>query len=147
MSERSTRSQKYQYLYCEIPVADDRLVDYTNADGIKNLLNPFHYDETVLELEDKLKKRVLDLVKIHCTEHQKRIFGLVSDGYTQMEIADMLGIQQSSVTKCIVGNVTYDNGKKSSYGGIIRKMKRAVSEDWYCNEIVKQLAELKNPIE
>jgi predicted transcriptional regulator len=59
-----------------------------------------------------------------------------------MEIAKMLNVNQSSITKSLNGNVDYKNGKKI-YGGARKKIKKIVENDEKIKEILSKMHELR----
>ena len=100
MEKRATRSQAYQFLMVESLCSNEMMEAFSNEDSISSRLNPYHYDDRMIDLEEKLKEefwRIVDTL----TPRQKEVIRLYADGYTQMEIAKMLNVNQSSVTKSI----------------------------------------------
>ena len=73
---------------------------------------------------------------------------MAASGKTQMEIAKALGVNQSSITKCINGNVDYKNkdnkGKPTTYGGVRLKLQKIVKEDKKVTEILAKIADLRD---
>lgn len=58
------------------------------------------------------------------TEKQQAVVKLHLEGLTQEQIATKLGVNQSTVTKSLYGNINYTTGKK--YGGILPKLKKTI---------------------
>jgi len=143
--KRPTRSDKYQYILLEQACSHDMLEGFCNDDSIYKKLNPFAYDEKVMELEDQLKKEFWRIVDSLLTPRQKEVIRLYSQGYTQMEIAKMLNVNQSSITKSLNGNVDYKNGKNSKkvYGGIKKKVLKIMEDDEKIKKILKQISDLR----
>ncbi len=141
MDKRSCRSAGYQHVLLEISCSNDMMTAFTNEDSIGNRLCPFSYDETVLELEDKLKEEFWRLVE-KLTPRQKEVIRLYADGLTQMEIAKKLGVNQSSITKSIHGNVDYKKGRKV-YGGSSKRLKKIIDVDPKIKEILDKISELR----
>ena len=121
--KRQTRSDHYQWLIVETVCSNEMMEAFSNEDSIYNRLNPFQYNEDLLELEDELKVEFWRIVDTLLTARQRQVIKLCSDGYTQMEIAEMLNVNQSSITKSLNGNVDYKNGKVT-YGGTKKKIKK-----------------------
>jgi DNA-binding CsgD family transcriptional regulator len=130
------------------------LESFQNEDSISSHLNPFQYDENLLDLEDQLKEEFWKIVKTLLTPRQREVIELYADGYTQMEIAKILGVNQSSVTKSINGNVDYSIdeqstdescGKKTKrvYGGTKKKLQKIISGDSKIKEILDRMAEIR----
>jgi predicted transcriptional regulator len=70
------------------------------------------------------------------------VIRLYADGYTQMEIAKMLDVNQSSITKSLNGNVDYKNGKKV-YGGARKKIRKIIESDEKIKSLLKQMNEIR----
>lgn len=141
MEKRKSRSDLYQFLILESPCSNEMMEAFSNSDSIHNRLNPFQYDERVLELEDQLKVEFWRIVDNLLTPRQRQVIRLYSDGYTQMEIAKILHVNQSSITKSLNGNVDYHNGKRS-YGGSTKKIKKIIETDEKIQGILKQINDL-----
>lgn len=141
--KRANRSDKYQYLLLETVCSNDMMESFANEESIYKRLNPFAYSEEILELEDQLKVEFWRIVNELLTPRQREVIRLYADGYTQMEIAKMLNVNQSSITKSLNGNVDYKNGKKI-YGGARKKMKKIIENDKKIKEILQKIAELRD---
>jgi len=115
---------------------------FGNEDSISSRLNPFGYDEELLDLEDQLKKEFWRVVDTLLTSRQKEVIRLYADGYTQMEIAKMLNVNQSSITKSLNGNVDYKNGKRV-YGGARKKIKKIIENDAKIIEILRKMQAIR----
>jgi predicted transcriptional regulator len=126
--KRPNRSDKYQFLLLETACSNEMLETFCNEDSIYNRLNPFEYNETLIELEDQLKKEFWRVVDTLLTPRQREVIRLYAEGHTQMEIAKMLNVNQSSITKSLNGNVDYKNGKRV-YGGARKKIRKIIEND------------------
>lgn len=142
MEKRKNRSDSYQYVLLETVCSNDMMEAFSNNDSISARLNPFQYNEDLLELEDQLKKEFWRVINTLLTPRQKEVIKLYSDGYTQMEIAKMLNVNQSSITKSLNGNVDYKNGKRI-YGGAKKKIKKIIENDDKIKEILNKMSELR----
>ncbi len=101
------------------------------------------YNDLILTLQEDLKAEFWRLAQEHCTPRQLEVLQLTADGYTQMEIAKKLNINQSSVTKSIYGNCDYRGEfKPKVYGGAVKKLKRLIATDPKIQAILTQLTEL-----
>jgi len=140
---RPNRSEKYQHLIVETSCPHEMLEAFSNEDSIYKRLNPFSYNEQVSELEEQLRQEFWRIVETQLTTRQKEVLKLYSNGYTQQEIAKKLGVNQSSITKCLNGNVDYKNGRRS-YGGAKRKIQKLIQNDPKIQEILKKIAELRD---
>src|SRR5271166_3213235 len=143
MNKRPNRSDKYQFLLIETSCSNDMMEAFCNEDSISARLNPFEYNEDLLELEDELKKEFWRVVDTLLTTRQKEVIKLYADGYTQMEIAKKLNVNQSSITKSLNGNVDYKNGKKI-YGGARKKIRKIIENDDKIKDILAKMAECRD---
>lgn len=141
-SKRPNRSNSYQALFLETAVGNDVLASFCLSDSIYAHLNPFSYDERVLDLKDELNKEFWIVINTMLTARQKEVLILSASGKTQSEIAKILGVNQSSITKSINGNVDYKNGR-TIYGGTISKITKIVKNHKRINELVAQIRELQ----
>lgn len=141
-SKRRNRSEQYQWTILETPCANEMMEAYSNQESIYDRLNPYAYSEELLDLEDKLKVEFWRVVESCLTARQKQVVKLSSDGYTQMEIAKLLGVNQSSITKSLNGNVDYKNGRKV-YGGTITKLQKIMHKDTKIKEILARIDQIR----
>lgn len=139
---RRNRSDSYQYILLETVCSNDMMEAFCNEDSIYNRLNPFEYNEDLMNLEDQLKKEFWRVVDTLLTPRQREVIRLYADGYTQMEIAKMLDVNQSSITKSLNGNVDYKNGKKI-YGGARKKIRKIIENDEKIKSLLKQMDEIR----
>lgn len=143
MEKRKNRSDKYQYVLLETVCSNDMMEAFCNEDSISARLNPFEYNEVLIELEEQLKIEFWRVVDTLLTPRQKEVIRLYADGYTQMEIAKMLNVNQSSITKSLNGNVDYKNGKKV-YGGARKKIRKIIENDDKIKEILKKMQDARD---
>jgi DNA-binding CsgD family transcriptional regulator len=143
MNKRQNRSDKYQYILLETVCSNDMMAAFCNEDSICHRLNPFEYNESLIDLEDQLKKEFWRVVDTLLTSRQREVIRLYADGYTQMEIAKMLNVNQSSITKSLNGNVDYKNGKRI-YGGAKKKINKIIQSDDKIISILQKMEELRN---
>ena len=141
MEKRATRCQFYLFFMVESLCSNEMMEAFSNEDSISNRLNPYHYDERIIDLEEQLKEEFWRIVE-NLTPRQKEVIKLSADGYTQMEIAKMLNVNQSSVTKSIHGNVDYKKGKKI-YGGSKKKLSKIIESDTKIKAILDEMASLR----
>lgn len=143
MNKRQNRSDKYQYILLETVCSNDMMEAFCNEDSISARLNPFEYNEDLIELEEQLKREFWRVVDTLLTSRQREVIRLYADGYTQMEIAKMLNVNQSSITKSLNGNVDYKNGKKI-YGGAKKKINKIIQSDEKIMKILQRIAEVRD---
>lgn len=139
---RPQRSDRYQQFFHEVIVDVKYLESFNNSQSMSHILNPYQYDEELLKTQDKLREEFWKLAKEILTERQYQVISMLRDGYTQQEIAKTLDVNQSSVAKTLNGNIAYENGVKY-YGGLIKKMKKAIGKDPKFQELFDRLNELK----
>ncbi len=142
MERRKNRSDKYQWVLLETVCSNDMMESFCNEDSISARLNPFEYNEDLIELEEQLKKEFWRVVDTLLTSRQREVIRLYADGYTQMEIAKMLNVNQSSITKSLNGNVDYKNGKKI-YGGARKKIRKIIENDEKIKDILNKMRDAR----
>lgn len=145
--KRPTRSQAYQHLLVEKAFSHEMMESFPEEDSLGKRLNPWDYNEDILVLEDQLKERFWEIIEENLTERQLEIINLLKQGFTQSESARALSINQSSITKSLHGNSTYDktsgSKNKESYGGIVKKITKIANEDKKVREIMAKIAEIR----
>ena len=144
MNKRRNRSDSYQHILLESCFSNEMLEAFSNEDSIYFKLNPFHYDEDVMDLEDQLKAEFWRVIKTQLTARQCEVLEMSASGATQMEIAKKLNVNQSSITKSINGNVDYKNGRRT-YGGAKRKLIKIIESDEKIKELFEKLKEMREP--
>ena len=142
MGKKPNRSDHYQPFFLETAYSNDMMESFCNEDSLSVRLNPFQYNEDLIDLEDQLKEEFWRIVNTLLTDRQRDVLRLYADGYTQMEIAKKLNVNQSSITKSIHGNVDYKNGKRV-YGGSEKKLKKILQTDTKIAEILDKMTQLR----
>ena len=144
MIDRSkNRSDKYQWVLVESPCSPEMLTEVADSEGIAAQLNPWGYNEELLNLKDRLKVAFWRIVNTQLTERQSEVIHLYAQGFTQTEIAKKLNVNQSSITKSINGNCDYRNGKKI-YGGARKKIQKIAEQDQEIQDIFRRIQELQS---
>lgn len=141
MDRDRNRSDSYQIVLLETSVCPFVLSDLSLAQGMVYRMQP--YNEELLDLRDKLRKRMWEIIDEGLTKRQREVIKLYVQDKTQNEIAKQLGINQTSVHKVIRGNIDYKSGKRR-YGGAIKKIKKLCQADEEIQEILKQIQELND---
>ena len=136
------RSDKYQHVLLESPCAPDVLTEFSDARGIGGMLNYAEYNEELYDLQDKLRAAFWRIIKTKLTKRQCEVIQLYADGYTQTEIAKILNVNQSSITKSINGNCDYRNGRRI-YGGAKKKLRKIAATDPEIKDILCKIAEIQ----
>ncbi len=139
------RSDSYQHVLLESPCSPEMLMEVCDADGIGAQLNPFGYNDELIELKEKLKVEFWRVVDSELTERQKEVLHLYAQGLTQTEIAKLLGVNQSSVTKSLHGNTDYRNGKRV-YGGAKKKIRKIIEKDSEIQKILLRISEIADDV-
>lgn len=106
------------------------------------MLDPFHYEDEVDRLQERLKEKFWEVVDKVLTSRQAEVIKMYCNNSTQMEIAKKLGVNQSSITKSIHGNVDYKKGKRT-YGGALKKIEKSIMQDQEVKDILKRIMELR----
>lgn len=141
--KRPSRSDSFQHLFTETACSNEMMESFCNEDSIYSRLNPFAYNEEIAELDEQLRVEFWRIVET-LTPRQREVIKLYADGYTQMEIAKKLKVNQSSITKSLNGNVDYKkNSYKRCYGGSKRKINKIVDNDNKIIEILKRMREIR----
>jgi DNA-binding CsgD family transcriptional regulator len=147
VERRRQRSDLYQHLYNESICSSEMMEAFCNQDSIYNKLNPFEYDERLLDLEDQLKKEFWRIVNTMLTPRQREVIRLYADGYTQCEIAKLLSVNQSSITKNLNGNIAYGKEKDKSnvmiYGGSKKRLNKIIENDEKIKKILAEMAAIR----
>jgi predicted DNA-binding protein YlxM (UPF0122 family) len=139
---KKNRSDQYQWVLLETPSAPEMITEYSDLQGLRGKLHNIEADEEYYDLKEQLTKEYWRLINEQLTDRQKQVLRLYADGYTQIEIAKMLNVNQSSITKSINGNCDYKNGKRN-YGGSAKKLNKLAHLDEKIQEILKKMAEIK----
>ena len=142
---KKNRSDAYQYVLLESPCSPELLTEFSDSQGLTGMINAVVYNEEMAHLKLELKKEYWRLIDTELTDRQREVIKLYADGYTQMEIANMLAVNQSSITKAIHGNCDYRNGKKI-YGGAKKKLRKIAATDEKILEILTKMAELQEEL-
>ena len=151
-NKRANRSDKYQYILLETACSNEMMEAFCNEDSIYDRLNPNHYDEDLIDLEEELKVEFWRVVDTLLTPRQKQVIRLYADGYTQQEIAKILCVNQSSITKSINGNVDYTskgigkgkNKDKRVYGGTRKKIRKIIENDPKIKDILDKIQQIRD---
>jgi len=139
------RSDSYQHVLLESPCSPEMMMEMCEAESIGAQLNPFGYNDELVELKEKLKVEFWRVVDDELTSRQKEVLHLYAEGLTQTEIAKCLGVNQSSITKSINGNTDYRNGKRV-YGGARKKIRKIIDKDIEIQRILLRISEIADDV-
>lgn len=142
MAKKRNKSDSYQYKIVEISVDPNVMNEFALIESLGSQLNLSKYSERFDELREKLLEKVTQLIETKLTQRQSEVILLRLQGKTQIQIADELGIHQTTVHKLLSGNIDYANGKKR-YGGAIKKLQKLCNKDKEIQEILDEMEELK----
>jgi DNA-binding CsgD family transcriptional regulator len=142
MSRKKNKSDSYQHKIVEITVDPAILNDFPINNGLGAQLNLSKYSDEFYDLKEQLMQEILRIVNDGLTERQMEVVTLRLKGKTQIQIADQLGIHQTTVHKLLMGNIDYANGKKR-YGGAIKKIKKICARDTKILDILRKIEDLK----
>lgn len=140
-SALNDRSNSYQYLMHEVRWKDHYDQTFANGDSIYELLKQ---DAELAELRSKLWERIYQIAQKVCTPKQKEVLKLTVEGWSQKDIGKKTGGNQTSIHKCIYGNLIYDGtgNPPKTYGGLVRKLQLAIQDDPTVQEIRLQIQQL-----
>lgn len=82
-----TRSQSYQPFFTELSMEPNILGELSIAQGLFSVIESDVLKEDLLDLKDKLAKRMWEIIEVGLTKRQKQVVYLYNDGLTQNEIA------------------------------------------------------------
>lgn len=121
----------------------EAIIEFSESQGMAGYLNHSEYNEELYELKEQLKKAFWRIINSELTPRQREVIKLTAQGMTQTEIAKILHVNQSSITKSLNGNCDYKNGKRV-YGGAKKKLRRIAANDQEINDILERIAEIHN---
>jgi len=108
--------------------------------------DPAKVDELV-GLTEELTVQLKSLIDTRLTDRQTEVVKKIFfEQKTQMEVADSLGLCQTTIHKILKGNIDYANGKKR-YGGAIKKLKKLCANDEEIQNILKKMQDIRAEIE
>ena len=143
MPKKRNRSDSYQYKIVEIAVDPNVMNDFPLGEGLGYQMNLSKYSEEFFNLKQSLMKEVIRVVNTSLTKRQREVVTLRLQGKTQMQIADQLGIHQTTVHKLLCGNIDYRHNKKRRYGGAVKKLQKVCEKDEKILSILEEMNNLK----
>lgn len=142
MPRKKNKSDSYQHKIVEITVDPVLFNDFSFDTGLGAQVNLATYSEEFYDLRQQLIGEVMRIINSNLTRRQAEVVMLRLEGKTQIQIAEQLGIHQTTVHKLLMGNIDYANGKKR-YGGAIKKLKKMCARDNKIITLLQQMDELK----
>jgi len=141
MGKKTNRSNGYQHLFAEQPYSNEMMAEFSEAQGLVENYSP-EDREQLLVLREELRLAFWRLAKDNLTARQYQVIELLAQGFTQIEIAKKLGVNQSSITKSVNGNCDYRNQKRKVYGGVKKRMKKLATQDLEIQEIMQRMIDI-----
>jgi predicted transcriptional regulator len=139
---KKNKSDSYQHKIVEISVDPSILSEFPLAESLGSQLNLSKHSERFDELRDSLLNRVLFVINCGLTGRQAQVITLRLEGKTQIQIAEELGIHQTTVHKTLMGNIDYANNKKC-YGGAIKKLRKLCNKDVEIQVILEEMESIR----
>lgn len=137
-----SKSSSSQYLYREV-VVDPTILATVYLGDAKFHIHEVELKEEFKELQDSLSVAVMEVINTQLTERQREVMIKVYvEQRTQMEVADLLGVCQTTVHKIVSGNIDYSNGGRR-YGGALKKIRRLCEGNEEIKEILSRMEEIK----
>ncbi len=125
-------------------MAPDLMANFHWNDGLEQV--DFEKRDELIGLADKLMEEVHTLINTRLTSRQCEVVKKIYfEQRTQMEVADMLGLCQTTIHKIISGNIDYSNGGKR-YGGAIKKLQKLCVNSLEIQHILSRMSELKQDL-
>jgi DNA-binding CsgD family transcriptional regulator len=140
MGNKTNRSNGYQHLFAEQLYSNEMMADFSEAQGLVENYNS-EDREQLLVLREELRLAFWALAKANLTPRQYQVIELLAQGFTQIEIAKKLNVNQSSITKSVNGNCDYRNGRRI-YGGTKKKLCRLSDKDPKIQGIIAQITDI-----
>jgi hypothetical protein len=105
----------------------------------------FKMDQLV-GLSEDLAVKVKLLIDTKLTDRQTEVVKKIFfEQKTQMEVADSLGLCQTTIHKILKGNIDYANGAKR-YGGALKKLRKLCAADEGIQDILREIQEIRADI-
>jgi len=134
------KSDSVQYQFREILVDPDIMSNFQNI-----AYDPVDYQkrDDLIELTGQLIDAVNFLIENKLTSRQSEVVQKIYfEQKTQMEVADSLGLCQTTIHKILKGNIDYSNGGKR-YGGALKKLKKLCTADPDIQQIISKMSQLR----
>lgn len=136
------KSDSIQFQFREVLVDPDIMANFQESAFTYNHTDMEKKDE-LLELTGELIAAIKDLINTKLTKRQSEVVKKIYfEQRTQMEVADSLGLCQTTIHKIIKGNIDYSNGGKR-YGGALKKLNKLCQADSEISNILSRISQLK----
>lgn len=97
--------------------------------------------EKLLDLDDQLRLELWNILQLQCTPHQYQVVCMLAQGKNQADIAEELNVNQSSIHKCLKGNVNY-KGDKQYHGGLAHKLAKLIQKSAKIHQIMSKMYQM-----
>lgn len=119
------------------------MANFTFGQTIYEPINSKKADE-LLELTEELMLKIRELIESKLTDRQTEVVKKIFfEQKTQMEVADSLGLCQTTIHKILKGNIDYANGGKR-YGGALKKLKKLCANDVDIQNILNMIHDIRS---
>jgi len=139
-----SKSDSVQFKFREILIDPDVMVNFHITTEFEPV--DFGKRDELLELTQQLIDQIKNLIVTKLTSRQSEVVQKIYfEQKTQMEVADSLGLCQTTIHKVIMGNLDYSNGGKR-YGGALKKLKKLCSADPEIQSVIDKIAQLRREL-
>jgi hypothetical protein len=136
------KSDNIQYQYRELLVAPDVMANIHHSVIAYDQVDYQKKDE-LHELTERLIEAVNELIATKLTDRQSEVVQKIYfEQRTQMEVADSLGLCQTTIHKILKGNIDYSNGGKR-YGGALKKLRKLCSNSPEIQGIITRMTQIR----
>ena len=138
------KSDDIQHKYREILIDPDVMSGFNLTTTIAS--QDFEKNDELAELTEQLIKEIHGLINNSLTSRQSEVVKKIYfEQKTQMEVADSLGLCQTTIHKILKGNLDYSNGGKR-YGGALKKLKKLCMSNERISQIINRIDELRREL-
>jgi hypothetical protein len=135
------KSDPVQHYYRELLVDPDVMANLHHSTLVYDSSDFYKRDE-YYELREQLIGIINELISNKLTDRQSEVVqGIYYEQRTQMEMADKLGLCQTTIHKILKGNIDYSNGGKR-YGGAEKKLKKLCKNDPEIQSIINRMKQI-----
>jgi hypothetical protein len=106
----------------------------------------FQRRDELLEITEGLIRAVNRLIATKLTSRQSEVVQKIYfEERTQMEVADSLGLCQTTIHKILKGNIDYSNGGKR-YGGAEKKLRKLCFSDPEISGMITRMKQIRTEL-
>ncbi len=137
------KSSIYQFRLLELSSTYKQLSNFSNEDGLSNILEMNSIDERIIIFQDELLMELKSIIENKLTKKQKQTLYLFFSGLTQDEIALKLKISQTAVHYCLFGKKV---NEYMIHGGVVKKLKFHTNNNKTIQSILKKIELIKKEV-